>query len=98
MFDLRGAVFETPVSVQSKLSGASHVSDSWHINGTNNTFIGGYFRNVIDKPYPDFQVTENEFEICNDGNRFFDCIFVIKGSVPYGYSDFMEKAVGPSAG
>jgi len=45
-FDLRGVVFETPVSVQSRLSGRAHVSDSWHINGANNIFEGGYFQNV----------------------------------------------------
>ena len=83
-FDLRGVVFETPVSVQGKLTGRAHVSDTWHINGANNTFEGGYFRNVIDKPYPQYRVTENEFEICNDNNTFLNCTFVIKGSVPYG--------------
>jgi len=96
-FDLRGAVFETPVSVQSKLSGKAHVADTWHINGANNTFEGGYFRNVIDKPYPNYRVTENEFEICNDGNTFLNCIFVITGSVPYGYTDFYGKG-GPNFG
>ena len=49
-FDLRGVVFETPVSVQSKLTGQTHVSDNWHINGDDNVFVGGYFRNVIDYP------------------------------------------------
>ena len=93
-FDLRDVVFETPVSVQSKLSHAPHVSDSWHVNGAKNVFIGGYFRNVIDMPYPDYQVTENEFEICGDGNRFYDCTFVIQGSVPYGYSDYYGKGSG----
>lgn len=93
-FDLRGVVIETPVSVQSKLSRRVHVADSWHVNGENNTFIGGYFRNVIDMPYPTFQVTGNEFEICGDGNRFFDCVFVVKGSVPYGYTDFYGKGAG----
>lgn len=91
IFDLRGVVIETPVSVQSTLSRGSHVADSWHINGNKNTFIGGYFRNVLDKPYPDFFVTECEFEICGDGNKFVDCTFVIKGSIPYGYTDFYGK-------
>lgn len=93
-FDLRGVVIETPVSVQSKLSGRVHVSDSWHINGNGNVFVGGYFRNVLDMPYPTYRVTGNEFEICGDRNRFFDCIFVIKGSVPYGYTDFYGKGSG----
>ena len=93
-FDLRGAVFETPVSTQSKLKKGGHVADSWHINGAKNTFEGGYFRNVVDKPYPNYFVTENEFEICNDGNTFLDCIFVIKGSIPYGYTDFYGKGAG----
>lgn len=93
-FDLRGAVFETPVSVQSKLKKGSHVADTWHINGANNTFEGGYFRNVIDKEYPNYFVTENEFEICNDGNTFLDCTFVIKGSIPFGYTDFYGKGAG----
>lgn len=93
-FDLRGVVIETPVSVQSTLSRRVHVSDSWHINGSNNVFIGGYFRNVLDMPYPTYQVTGNEFEVCGDDNRFFDCIFVIKGSVPYGYTDFYGKGAG----
>jgi len=96
-FDLRGAVIETPVSLQSKLSGKAHVADTWHVNGANNTFEGGYFRNVTDLPYPDYRVTENEFEVCNDGNTFLNCTFVIKGSVPYGYSDFYGKG-GPNFG
>lgn len=93
-FDLRGVVFETPVSVQSTLKRGGHVADSWHINGANNTFEGGYFRNILDKPYPDYFVAENEFEICNDGNTFLDCIFVIKGSIPFGYTDFYGKGRG----
>lgn len=93
-FDLRGAVFETPVSTQSKLKRGGHIADSWHINGANNTFEGGYFRNVVDMPYPEYSVTENEFEICNDGNTFLNCIFVIKGSIPFGYTDFYGKGAG----
>jgi hypothetical protein len=96
-FDLRGVVFETPVSVQSRLSGKAHVADCWHINGANNTFEGGYFQNIIDRPYPQYQVAENEFEICNDNNTFLNCTFVLKGSVPYGYSDFYGKG-GPNFG
>ncbi|MDQ8189065.1 hypothetical protein [Roseibacillus persicicus] len=96
-FDLRGVVFETPVSLQGKLSRRPHVSDSWHINGANNVFIGGFFQNVLDQPYPEFQVTNNEFEVCGDRNRFYDCTFVIRGSVPYGYSDFYGKG-GPNFG
>ena len=90
-FDLRGVVIETPVSVQGTLSRKVHVADSWHINGNKNTFIGGYFRNVLDKPYPDFFVTECEFEVCGDGNKFVNCTFVIRGSIPYGYTDFYGK-------
>jgi len=96
-FDLRGVVFETPVSVQSRLSGRTHVADTWHINGSGNTFEGGYFRNIVDAPYPDYRVTENEFEICNDHNTFLNCTFVIEGSVPYGYSDYYGKG-GPNFG
>ncbi|MCO6042551.1 hypothetical protein NG895_01395 [Aeoliella sp. ICT_H6.2] len=96
-FDLRGVVIETPVSVQSKLSRAAHVSDCWHLFGDNNTFEGGYFRNVIDRPYPDYSVAENEFEVLGSGNSFVDCTFVIQGSVPYGYSDFYGKG-GPNFG
>jgi hypothetical protein len=93
-FDLRGVVIETPVSLQGTLSGKAHVADSWHINGANISFIGGYFRNVLDKPYPDYRNTECEFEICNDGNKFVNCTFVIKGSVPFGYTDFYGKGSG----
>ena len=96
-FDLRGVVFETPVSAQSQLSGKAHVADTWHINGSGNTFEGGYFRNTVDQPYPDYRVTENEFEICNDNNTFLNCVFVIKGSIPYGYSDYYGKG-GPNFG
>ncbi len=96
-FDLRGAVFETPVSVQSRLSGKAHVADCWHINGSGNVFEGGTFRNVTDRPYPKYRVAENEFEVCGDGNTFRDCTFVIRGSVPYGYSDFYGKG-GPNFG
>jgi len=93
-FDLRGVVFETPVSVMSTMNGKPHVSDSWHVNGDRNTFIGGYFRNIIDKPYPEYRVTDNEFEIRGNKNRFFNCTFVIKGSIPYGYTDFYGKGAG----
>mgnify|MGYP006272788675 CR=1 FL=1 len=96
-FDLRGVVIETPVSVQSQLTRKVHVADSWHINGAGNTFEGGYFRNVIDRPYPDYFVTENEFEVCNDNNTFLNCTFVITGSIPFGYSDFYGKG-GPNFG
>jgi len=95
-FDLRGVVFETPVSVQSKLSMAPHVASSWDIDGSNNTFEGGYFRN-IDMPYPTYRVTENEVHVCNDHNTFLNCTFVIQGSVPYGYSDYYGKG-GPNFG
>jgi len=87
-------VFETPVSVQSKLTKRTHVSDNWHINGDDNVFVGGYFRNVIDLPYPNYRVSGNEFEVKGDRNRFYDCIFVIKGSIPYGYTDFYGKGSG----
>ena len=90
-FDLRGAVIETPVSTQSKLTNKAHVADSWHINGNNNTFEGGYFRNVLDRPYREFSVTENEFEVTGNNNTFRNCLFVIAGSVPFGYSDFYGK-------
>lgn len=90
-FDLRGVVIETPVSIMSKLSRRPHVSDSWHVNGTNNTFIGGYFENIIDKSYPNYHITNNEFEITGDKNKFFDCTFIIKGSIPYGYTDYYGK-------
>ena len=90
-FDLRGVVIETPVSVQSKLTNKAHVADTWHINGQNNTFYGGYFKNIIDRDYPDYNVTENEFEVIGDGNTFKDCTFVIRGSIPFGYSDFYGK-------
>lgn len=96
-FDLRGVVVETPVSVQSRLSGKAHVADSWHINGSVNTFEGGYFRNITDRPYPKYRVTENEFEVCGDDNTFLDCTFVITGSVPYGYTDYYGKG-GPNFG
>jgi len=96
-FDLRGVVFETTVSLQSKLDGGGHVADCWHINGTGNTFEGGYFRNVTDMPYPEYRVAENEFEICNDNNTFLNCIFVTKGSVPFGYTDYYGKG-GPNFG
>ncbi len=96
-FDLRGVVFETPVSAQSKLSMAPHVASSWDIDGANNTFEGGYFRNITDKAYPNYRVTENEFHVCNDGNSFLNCTFVIRGSLPYGYSDYYGKG-GPNYG
>ncbi len=96
-FDLRGVVIETPVSVESKLSMKAHVAGSWDIDGSNNTFEGGYFRNVTDRPYPDYGVTESEFNVCNDNNTFLNCTFVVKGSVPYGYSDFYGKG-GPNFG
>ena len=96
-FDLRGVVIETPVSLQSRLTGAAHVSDCWHINGSGNTIEGGYFRNITDRPYPEYRVAENEFEVCGDNTTFIDCTFDIRGSVPYGYSDYYGKG-GPNFG
>ena len=96
-FDMRGVVIETPTSLQGRLSMTPHLSDSWHINGSGNTFEGGYFRNVTDQSYPDYRVTECEFEVCNDNNTFLDCTFFIKGSVPFGYSDYYGKG-GPNFG
>ncbi|MFH5805845.1 hypothetical protein [Alienimonas sp. DA493] len=96
-FDLRGVVIETPVSVQSPLSKRPHVSDTWHLFGDGNTFEGGYFRNVLDRPYPEYSVAENEFEVRGDDSTFRDCTFVIQGSVPYGYTDYYGKG-GPNFG
>lgn len=96
-FDLRGCVLETPTSLQSKLSGKAHVADSWHINGDSNVIEGGWFVNVTDQPYPDYRVTECEFEVCGDHNTFVDCTFIIRGSVPYGYTDYYGKG-GPNFG
>ncbi len=97
-FDLRGTVIETPVSAQSLLTTKAHVSSCWRVYGSENTFIGGYFRNVLDKPYPKYRVADNEFEILGDKNRFYDCTFVIQGSVPYGYTDFFGKGAGGGGG
>lgn len=96
-FDLRGVVIETPVSVQGVLSDAAHVSDTWHIFGDNNLFEGGYFINLLDQPYPEYNVTENEFEVLGNGNTFSDGVFVIRGSIPYGYTDYYGKG-GPNYG
>lgn len=90
-FDLRGAIFETPVSVQDTLTRKTHMADSWRIAGSDNVFEGGYFRNVVDMEYLSYHNASNEFEVVNDNNTFLDCNFVIKGSKPYGYSDFYGK-------
>ncbi|MDG2223207.1 MAG: DUF1080 domain-containing protein [Rubripirellula sp.] len=95
--DLRGVVIETPVSVQGQMVGGGHISDCWHINGCNNLIEGGYFRNLVDRAYPHYQVAENEFEVVNDNNTFLNCTFVIKGSIPYGYTDYYGKG-GPNFG
>jgi len=96
-FDLRGVVIETPVSLNSQLSSKAHVADTWHINGANNLFEGGYFRDIVDRQYPDFRTTECTFEVCNDRNTFKDCIFDIRGSIPFGYTDYYGKG-GPNFG
>ncbi len=90
-FDLRGVVFETPVSVQNTLTRKTHMADTWRIAGSSNTFEGGYFRNVVDMDYLTYHNASNEFEVVNDNNTFLDCIFVIKGCKPYGYSDYYGK-------
>ena len=93
-FDLRGATIITPVSVQGKLPGKAHVSDCWVVLGNNNTFDGGYFRNEVDKPYPNYRVADNEFEIHGSGNTFKNCTYLLRGSVPFGYTDFFGKGSG----
>lgn len=96
-FDLRGVVIETPVSLQGTMSSKAHVADCWDVNGANNVIEGGYFRNVVDRDYPDYRVAGNEFVVGNDGNTFLNCTFVMMGSVPFGYSDFYGKG-GPNFG
>lgn len=96
-FDMRGVVVETPVSLQSTLSRKAHLSDSWHIFGDDNTFEGGYFRNVVDRPYPEYGVNDCEVEVLGDGNTFQNCTFLTRGSIPFGYSDFYGKG-GPNFG
>ena len=97
-FDLRGTVIETPVSAQGRLASKAHTSSCWRVYGSKNTFIGGYFRNVLDQPYPKYRVADSEFEILGDNNRFYACTFVIQGSIPYGYSDYYGKGDGGRAG
>ncbi len=97
-FDLRGTVIETPTSAQSRLPSKAHVSSCWRVYGSKNTFIGGYFRNVLDMDYPDYRVADNEFEILGDDNRFYACTFLIQGSVPYGYTDYYGKGAGGGGG
>ncbi len=89
-FDLRGAVIEIPASVMKKLPGKAHVPQSWVIAGEGNTFEGGYFRNVLDERFP-FHASQNEFQVMADHTTFRNCTFVVKGSFPYGYSDFYGK-------
>lgn len=96
-FDLRGVVIETPISLNAQLSSKAHVADTWHINGSHNVFEGGYFRNVVDRQYPDFRTTECEFEVCNDHTTFLNCTFDIRGSIPFGYTDYYGKG-GPNFG
>ena len=97
-FDLRGTVIETPVSAQSRLTSKAHISSCWRVYGSKNTFIGGYFRNVLDQPYPKYRVADNEFEILGDDNRFYACTFLIQGSIPYGYTDYYGKGAGGGGG
>jgi len=97
-YDFRGAVIQTPVSVQGKLPGKSHVSDCWLILGNNNTFLGAYFKNEVDQEYPKYRVADNEFEVKGEGNTFKDCTFLLRGSVPYGYTDFYGKGAGNFGG
>ncbi len=89
-FDLRGAVIETPASVMKTLSRKAHVPQSWVITGSGNTFEGGYFRNVLDEKFP-FHASQNEFQVQADDTTFRNGTFVVKGSFPYGYTDFYGK-------
>lgn len=93
-FDLRGTAIETPLSAQNKLPSKAHTSVCWRVLGDRNTFIGGYFRNILDMPYPKFRAADNEFYVQGDRTRFFDCTFVIQGSIPYGYTDYYGKGSG----
>ncbi len=90
-FDLRGVVIETPSSTQDRLPMKSHFTHTWTIFGEDNTFEGGYFRNVVDGGYREYVTTNNEFFVKGDNTTFRNCTFVIRGSFPYGYSDFYGK-------
>jgi hypothetical protein len=92
-FDLRGAVIETPASVMKTLPKKVHVPQSWVITGDGNTFEGGYFRNVLDEKFP-FHSSQNEFEVRADDTTLRGGTFVVKGSFPYGHTDFYGKGSG----
>ncbi len=89
--DLRGVVIQIPLSLQSKATQRAHVADCWHINGENNVIEGGYFRDLLDVPYPKYRIAGNVFEICNDNTTLKDCTFFVRGSIPYGYGDYYGK-------
>ena len=92
--DLRGVVFTIPSSVKDQLTRKTHMADNWRVNGANNIIEGAYFRTEVDKPYPTFFSGGNLFEVANDGNTFLDCTFHVKGSSPFGYSDYYGKGRG----
>ena len=92
--DLRGVVFTIPSSTKDQLTRKTHMADNWRVNGANNIIEGAYFRTEVDKPYPTFFSGGNLFEVANDGNTFLDCTFHVKGSSPFGYSDYYGKGRG----
>lgn len=93
-FDLRGVVITIPSSLKGKLTRKTHMADNWRVTGRGNTFEGAYFRTDVDLEYPNFFSGGNMFEVVNDDNRFIDCTFLVKGSSPYGYSDYYGKGRG----
>ena len=90
-FDLRGVVFTIPSSLKHKLTRKTHMADNWRVSGSHNVIEGAYFRTDVDLPYPEFFSGGNMVEVVNDGNTFLDCTFHVKGSIPYGYTDYYGK-------
>lgn len=90
-FDMRGAVITIPSSLKGKMARKAHVADNWRVGGSRNTIEGGYFRTETDQTYPKYFGGGNLFEVHNKGNKFIDCIFHVKGSSPFGYSDYYGK-------
>lgn len=91
-FDLTDVTIELPTEILRDMAKTPvHGIKAYYITGDNLTFEGGYFKDTGDYPpkisVPDFYVT-------GDDVTFSNCMFIIRGSSPYGVGDMLGKGRG----
>lgn len=88
-FDLRGVTIQVETRVLAEMTSTrAHQLATYRIHGHHLTFEGATFENVGDLPP---QRSLSEFALWGDHITFRDCVFIVRGSDPYGYGERFGK-------